>query len=165
MSFPAYYGRNPSAFNDVLGDVAQFAYGSDPDGTGTVLAIAGFDTLLDLDGWNANLLLDIFARNARLAALCGHPMLCLVECVATGLEPVGARDVLIGPMWDVEPDPPAPFHDGDIVENEVQIYATEAGAAGRGRPQSARRPDRACTERCGHALRRPDHRSPRSRDR
>lgn len=128
MSFPAYYGRNPAAFNDVLYDVAEFVYGSDPASTGTVLAIAGFDSLVELDRWNANTLLDIFARHARLAALCGHPMLCLVESTAADLERVGSESVLTGPLWDVEPDPPAPFHDGDVVENELQIYATEVGA-------------------------------------
>ena len=34
LSFPGYYGRNLNALNDVLGDVAEYAYGSDPDTTG-----------------------------------------------------------------------------------------------------------------------------------
>ncbi|WP_306300847.1 barstar family protein [Rhodococcus sp. NCIMB 12038] len=67
MSFPAYYGRNLDAFDDVLGDVATFDYGSDSDSTGTVLAIASYDQLVQLDRRTAKVVLDIFAKQARLA--------------------------------------------------------------------------------------------------
>ena len=128
MSFPSYYGRNLDALNDVLSDVARFDYGSDPACSGTVLAIAGYDTLAEMDRRTAGVVLDIFAVQARLAALYAHPMLCLVESTVTDYPAVGGRSVSFGSAWDVEPDPPAPFHDGDLVENVLQIYADEAGA-------------------------------------
>ena len=128
MSFPAYYGRNLDAFDDVLSDVARFDYGSDPASSGTVLAIAGYDTLAGIDRRTAGVVLDIFAAQARLAALYAHPMLCLVESTVTDYPPVGGRPVYFGSVWDVEPDPPAPFHDADIVEYVLQIYASDAGA-------------------------------------
>jgi hypothetical protein len=53
MSFPAYYGRNLDAFNDVLRDVAAFDYGSDPNASGTVLAVTSYDTLVQLDSKTA----------------------------------------------------------------------------------------------------------------
>ncbi|BAH56153.1 barstar family protein [Rhodococcus opacus] len=129
MSFPAYYGRNLDAFNDVLRDVAMFDYGSDPTSSGTVLAIADYDTLAGIDRRTAGEVLDIFAFQARLAALYGHPMLCLAESTVTDYPPVGGRPVYFGSVWDVEPDPPAPFHEGDLVENVLQIYADETGAS------------------------------------
>jgi hypothetical protein len=87
MSFPDYYGRNLDALDDVLSDVATFSYGSDPATAGTVLAIADFDVLLQIDYRTGRKILEIFARQARLAALYGHPMLCLVETNC-----VGSRD-------------------------------------------------------------------------
>lgn len=129
MSFPAYYGRNLDAFNDVLSDVATFDYGSDFDSTGTVLAIAGYDKLVQLDRRTAKVVLDIFAKQARLAALYGHPMLCLVESAATDFGQVGGITVSPGSVWDSEPDPPWPFHVTDIVEHVLQIYATDSDAA------------------------------------
>ncbi|HEY5858291.1 MAG TPA: barstar family protein, partial [Aldersonia sp.] len=129
LSFPAYYGRNLDAFNDVLSDVARFDYGSDPNSAGTALAVAGYDTLAEIDRRTAGVVLDIFAVQARLAALYAHPMLCLVESTVADYPPVGGRPVYLGSVWDVEPDPPAPFHDEDLVENVVQIYADETGAS------------------------------------
>ncbi|MDZ7931379.1 MAG: barstar family protein [Rhodococcus sp. (in: high G+C Gram-positive bacteria)] len=79
LSFPGSYGRNLDALNDCLGDVARYSYGSDSNSAGTVLAIAGFDSLLDIDRPTALGVLDVFARQARLSALYGHAMLCLVE--------------------------------------------------------------------------------------
>jgi hypothetical protein len=38
----------------------------------------------------------MFANQARLAALYGHPMLCLVEATAPGLGPVGGIGVYQG---------------------------------------------------------------------
>ena len=129
MSFPSYYGRNLDAFNDVHSDVARFDYGSDPASSGTVLAIAGYDTLARMDRRTAGIVLDIFAVHARLAALYAHPMLCLVESTVTDYPAVGGRPVYFGSVWDLGPDPPAPVHDEDGVENVLQIYADEATAS------------------------------------
>lgn len=92
LSFPDYYGRNLDALNDVLGDVAMYEYGSDPDATGTVLAVRGFEQVVGFDARLAHDVLDIFAQAAQHAALLGHPMLCLVTAPAD-LAPVGARAV------------------------------------------------------------------------
>nr|WP_246044886.1 barstar family protein [Rhodococcus oryzae] len=129
MSFPSYYGRNLDALSDVLSDVAAYSYGSDPGTTGTVLAIAGYDTLVQIDPRTARLVLDCFTRQARLAGLYAHPMLCLIESTGTDLGPVGGLDVCRGSVWDVAPDPPDPFDDADIVEFMIQIYLSDAGAA------------------------------------
>ncbi|PBC58235.1 hypothetical protein CJ177_08540 [Rhodococcus sp. ACPA1] len=129
MSFPSYFGRNLDAFNDVHSDVARFDYGSDPASSGTVLAIAGYDTLARMDRRTAGIVLDIFAVHARLAALYAHRMLCLVESTVTDYPAVGGRPVYFGSVWDLGPDPPAPFHDEDGVENVLQIYADEATAS------------------------------------
>ena len=129
MSFPSYYGRNLDAFADVLSDVASFAYGSDPTSLGTVLAISGYDTFARIDRRTATAVLDIFSAQARLAALYAHPMLCLVESTVTDYASVGGRPVSVGSVWDVQPDPPAPFHHGDLVEQVLQIYADEASAS------------------------------------
>ncbi|PBC37014.1 hypothetical protein CJ179_41775 [Rhodococcus sp. ACS1] len=129
MGYQRAYGGSTSAFSDVFADVGTFDFGSDPDSTGTVLAIAGFDTLMSLDDRTAHLILDHFAREARLAGLYAHPMLCLIESAADHrLEPVGGYNVLRGSVWDSEPDLPWPFHDTDIVEYVFRIYATDAGA-------------------------------------
>ncbi|MDV6271512.1 barstar family protein [Rhodococcus globerulus] len=129
MSFPAYYGRNLDALNDALSDVARFDYGSEPASSGTVLAIAGYDTLAEIDRRTAAAVLDIFAVQAHLAALYAHPMMRLVESTITDFPAVGGRSVSVGSFWDVEPDPPAPFHDEDIVENVFQVYADEDSAS------------------------------------
>jgi Barstar (barnase inhibitor) len=93
FSFPAYCGRNLDALNDVLGDVAEFSYGSDPDSTGTVLAIDNYDRVVDMDPEFAYAVVDVFAYRARYAALLGHPMLCIVATTAD-LGEVGATRVL-----------------------------------------------------------------------
>ncbi|UNN05037.1 barstar family protein [Rhodococcus opacus] len=129
MSFPDYYGKNLDAFGDVLSDVATFSYGSDPATAGTVLAIADFDVLLQIDHRTGRKILEIFARQARLAALYGHPMLCLVETTASDLGTVGGTDVYAGTVWDTPPDPPDPFDEADVLEFGFQIYATQSEAA------------------------------------
>ncbi|MBY6540287.1 barstar family protein [Rhodococcus sp. BP-349] len=129
MSFPDYYGGSVPAFDDVLSYVAQFAYGSDPASSGTVVAIAGYDTVTRLDRRTADLMLDVFAHQARLAALYAHPMLCLVESIVTDYPPVGGRSVYSGPVWDTEPDPPCPFSERDLVELTYQFYADDTGAS------------------------------------
>ncbi|HEX4251278.1 MAG TPA: barstar family protein [Pseudonocardia sp.] len=92
LSFPGYYGHNLDALDECLGDVAEFEYGSDPATAGTVLVIDGGDLLVALDPAFAHALLDSFAGAARLGALLGHPMLCMVATTAE-LAPVGARPV------------------------------------------------------------------------
>ena len=128
MSFPDYYGKNLDAFNDALSDVATFSYGSDPAAAGTVLAIPDFDALLRIDHRTGRKILEIFARQARLAALYGHPMLCLVQTIASDLGTVGDVDVYEGTVWDTPPDPPVPFEEGDVLEFGFQIYATHNAA-------------------------------------
>ncbi|MGY0231602.1 barstar family protein [Longispora urticae] len=95
LDFPAYYGRNLDALNDVLWDVAAYGYGSDPAATGTVLALDGFEAFAIREPVVSEALLDIFANRARTALVMGHPMLCLVEAEMSFL-PVGATPV---PRW------------------------------------------------------------------
>lgn len=92
MSFPHHYGGNLDALNDVLRDVAEFNHGADPASTGTVLAIDGYDRVLEIDSDLAHAVLDVFATAARYGALLGHPMLCLVT-TAADLGEVGATAV------------------------------------------------------------------------
>ncbi|MCJ0906274.1 hypothetical protein [Rhodococcus sp. ARC_M6] len=56
-------------------------------------------------------------------------MLCLIESTLGDYPPVGGCPVSLGSVWDVEPDPPAPFHNGDIVEHVLQIHTDVVGAA------------------------------------
>jgi hypothetical protein len=93
LDFPAYYGRNLDALDDVLRDVAEYDYGSDPATTGTVLALAGYHAFAEREPVVAQDLLDIFARNARHGLLVGHPMLCLITA-GQDFAPVGATPVL-----------------------------------------------------------------------
>jgi RNAse (barnase) inhibitor barstar len=92
LDFPDYYGRNLDALNDCMGDVAAGDYGAPADATGLVLVLMNFDTFAASHGPIAQALLDIFAAQARKAALFGHRMLCLVQSGDPKLsfEPVGA---------------------------------------------------------------------------
>lgn len=125
MSYRRSYGGGLGAFSDVFADVGTYVFGSDPETTGTVLAIAGFDTLMGVDARTARVILDVFAREARLAGLYGHPMLCLVESTATDLGPVGGTDVYRGSVWVVKPDPPDPFRLDDLVEHTLLVFVTD----------------------------------------
>ncbi|MGV9743653.1 barstar family protein [Rhodococcus zopfii] len=125
MSFPRSYGGSLDAFGDVLADVGTYQFGSDPATTGTVLAIADFATLIGIDSHTARVILHIFAKQAGLAALYGHRMLCLAESTAPDLGPVGGIDVHRGSVWDAEPDPPDPFHPGDLVEHILQVFVAD----------------------------------------
>lgn len=129
MGYRRAYGGSVDAFDDVFADVGTFAFGSDPNATGTVLAIAGYDTLVALDGPTARIILDVFAREARLPGLYGHPMLCLVESTTTDLGPIGGTKVLLGSVWDLPPDPPKPFHDTDLIEFVVRFFSSESELA------------------------------------
>lgn len=128
LSYRPSYGRGPDSFEDALSDVAAYTFGSDPSTTGTVLAIAGFDTVRLLDSRTATWTLDAFARQARLAGLYAHPMLCLVETTATDLGRVGGIAVYPGTVWDAEPDPPQPFHEADLVEHVLRIAGSYTDA-------------------------------------
>lgn len=128
MSFPAYYGRNLDALNDVLSDVGSYSYGSDPNSTGTVVVIAGFDSLLELHRRTALFVLDTFARQARLAALYGHAMLCLIETTNRDFDPVGGMGVSGVSVSEYPPDPPRPFDESVIVVFGFDIYATPSEA-------------------------------------
>ncbi|KAF0957217.1 barstar family protein [Rhodococcus sp. T7] len=130
MGYQRNYGGSIAAFDDVFADVGTFDFGSDPNATGTVLAVAGYDTLVTLDGHTARAILNVFARQARLAGLYGHPMLCLVESTATDFGPVGGTKVLLGSVWDFPPDPPQPFHDTDLIEFVVRFFSSESELAG-----------------------------------
>ena len=79
LEFPDYYGVNLNAFNDCLSDVAAYDYGSRREAMGTILVLERFDSFLAIDRPVAEAILDIFARQARTAALFGHRMLCLVQ--------------------------------------------------------------------------------------
>ena len=92
LSFPGYYGRNLDALNDVLSDVAEYAYGSDAATTGTAVLVDGYDRVVDLDPGFAHAVLDVFAAQARCAALLGHPMLCVVVSTAA-LPDIGGAPV------------------------------------------------------------------------
>ncbi|KZF05814.1 hypothetical protein A2J04_23645 [Rhodococcus sp. EPR-279] len=126
MSFPDDYGQGLDTFNDVLSDVASYQYGSDPNCRGTVLAITDFDSLVNLDRHTAVTLLDVFARQARLAALFGHAMLCLVESADGNLGRAGGSDVHAASVSELPPDPPELFDESIIVEFGFQFYATDS---------------------------------------
>jgi hypothetical protein len=126
MSYAPDYGRGPDAFEDSLSNVASFTFGSDPSTTGTVLAIAGFDTVVQLDPRIAQVTLDGFARQARLAGLYGHPMLCLVESTATNLGPVGCLQVHQGSTWEDPPPVAWPIRESEIVEYQFETTDRDA---------------------------------------
>ncbi|HVX43516.1 MAG TPA: barstar family protein [Mycobacteriales bacterium] len=79
LRFPDYYGRNFDALNDCLSDVAAGDYGADPNATGFVLVLLRYDRYAARQPGPAHRLLDIFASQARNAALFGHRMMCLVQ--------------------------------------------------------------------------------------
>ena len=79
LSFPDYYGRNLNALNDCLRDVSGCAYGFSAEETGLVLVIEGYDTFLVRSPEIAHYLVNSYADAARLAALVGNRMLCLLH--------------------------------------------------------------------------------------
>jgi len=95
LSFPDYFGGNLDALVDCLRDVATFDYGSDAESTGTVIALAGFDTYAARDASIACSVLEILADTARSALLIGHRFIVLVQSDNPELElpPVGATAV------------------------------------------------------------------------
>jgi hypothetical protein len=95
FGLPEGYGRSGlDALADALSDVAEYTFGgADPAASGTALLIRHHDALEGFRPGLAHAVLDVFAREARLAALYGHPMLCLVES-AEPFPDVGAAPVL-----------------------------------------------------------------------
>lgn len=96
LDFPDYYGHNLDALNDCMGDVAAGEYGTPSDATGLVLVLVNFVAFAASHRLQAQALLDIFASQARNAALFGHRMMCLVHSrdPEFGFEPVGATPVV-----------------------------------------------------------------------
>ena len=95
LDFPDYYGRNLNALDDYLSDVAEGSYGVPPEATGLVLVLMNYDQFVAADPEQAHKFLDIYAGQARHAALIGHRMSCLVQSNDPQLQlaPVGAQSV------------------------------------------------------------------------
>jgi hypothetical protein len=98
LGFPDYFGRNLDALNDCMRDVASGEYGWRADATGLVIVLRGFDAFTSVDRRTAQILLDIFADQARCAILIGNRIICLVQSNDPRLsfDPVGALPV----MWN-----------------------------------------------------------------
>jgi Barstar (barnase inhibitor) len=98
LDFPDYFGRNLDALNDCMRDVASRAYGWRADATGLVIVLRGFDAFTSVDRRIAQILLDIFADQARCAILIGNRIMCLVQSNDPRLsfDPVGAMPA----MWN-----------------------------------------------------------------
>lgn len=95
LDFPDWYGRNLNALSDCLGDVAEGAYGLPSDATGLALVLMNYDQFAAGDQMQAHKILDIYAYQARHAALIGHRMSCLIQSndPELRLDPVGAQSV------------------------------------------------------------------------
>jgi hypothetical protein len=91
LDFPDYFGRNLHALNDCMRDVASCEYRWHADATGLVIVLSGFDAFTTVDRRTAQILLDIFADQARCAILIGNRIICLVQSNDPQLsfEPVG----------------------------------------------------------------------------
>jgi hypothetical protein len=98
LNFPDYFGRNLDALKDCMRDVASCDYGWSPDATGLVIVLSAFDAFASADRRTAQMMLDIFAEQARSAILIGNRIICLVQSNDPRLtfEPVGAMEV----MWN-----------------------------------------------------------------
>lgn len=99
LAFPDYFGRNLDALNDCMRDVARCEYGWTPDAMGLVIVLRAFDSFVAISPGNAQVMLDIFANQARSAILIGNRIICLVQTNDAGLafEPVGAMPVVWNP--------------------------------------------------------------------
>ena len=98
LDFPDYFGRNLDALNDCMRDVASGDYGWTPDATGLVIVLRAFDAFTRMNRSAAQVMLDIFAKQARTAMLVGNRVICLVQSNDPNLTfaPVGAMPV----MWN-----------------------------------------------------------------
>lgn len=97
LDFPDYYGHNLNALNDCLGDVACYGgYDDAPEGAGLVLAFTDYDRFAAACPRAAQVILDIVAKRARLAAVLQHRLICLVHSNDPDIhfDPVGATPVL-----------------------------------------------------------------------
>ncbi len=96
FAFPDYFGRSLDALADCLSDVAVQEYGWQPEATGLVVAILGYETFTELWPDLAGVILDIFADTSRTALLFGGRMMCLVQTddPQARYDPVGAT-----PVW------------------------------------------------------------------
>ena len=96
LNFPSYYGRNLDAISDQLHAIANYESTTLPKAAGFVLALTGYDSFAKRCPFAAQVVLDIFAIQARGAALIGHRMLCLVQSndPHISFEPVGATPVV-----------------------------------------------------------------------
>lgn len=82
-----------------MSDAALGDYGWDADSnTGLVIVLRAFDAFSAVDRRIAQIILDIFANQARRAILIGHRIICLVQSNDPSLafDPVGAMPV----MWN-----------------------------------------------------------------
>lgn len=95
LEFPKYFGRNLDALNDCMSDVASGDYGWRPDATGLVIVLRTFDAFAAVDRRTAQVMLDIFADQARRAILIGNRIISLVQSNDPQLtfDPVGATPV------------------------------------------------------------------------
>lgn len=77
-------------------DVASGEYGWPADATGLVIVLTAFDSFAAVDRRTAQIMLNIFADQARSAILIGNRLICLVQSNDPQLsfEPVGAMPVL-----------------------------------------------------------------------
>ena len=96
LDFPDYFGRNLDALNDCMRDVASGYYGWHADATGLVIVLRAFDAFASVDRRTAQIVLDIFADQARSAILIDNRIICLLQSNDPQLtfEPVGATPVL-----------------------------------------------------------------------
>jgi hypothetical protein len=95
LSFPDYYGCNLAALHDCFSQIAHYDYASSESAAGFVLVLTGYDNFARHCPRTAWAVLDSFAIQARLAALIGHRMICLIQCNDPdfSFEPVGATPV------------------------------------------------------------------------
>ena len=96
LGFPSYYGHNLDALNDCLSDVAAGDYAGSRDSKGLALVLWNYDRFTAAAPQVAFALLDVFARQARNAAIGGRVMLCLIQSndPRLSISPVGATPVV-----------------------------------------------------------------------
>jgi len=98
LDFPAYYGRNFAALSDCLQDVAEQAYGWTEADTGLIIALDHVDRFRETMPAACPILLDILVDTARLGALLGNRILCVIRSDDPLLDvgPVGGTE----PPWN-----------------------------------------------------------------
>ncbi|MFF9565448.1 barstar family protein [Leifsonia sp. NPDC014704] len=95
LDFPAYYGRNFAALSDCLQDVVEQAYGWTEADTGLVIELDHLDRFRATMPAACGILLDILVDTARLGALLGNRILCVIRSDDPRLD--------IGPVGGAEP--------------------------------------------------------------